>query len=97
MGELKSKSGYIKKKSPTLLVGWQKRWVVLEEKMLKYYKEEVEVPLGINATDKHSCLKKASQRLPLTLKFFVMTNVDDVPKGKRLTIDAGGVDKWIIS
>lgn len=33
-------NGYIEKQSPSLLKRWQKRYFVLEKKLIKYYKTE---------------------------------------------------------
>jgi hypothetical protein len=35
-----SKSGYLQKWSPTFLVGWQQRYITLDNRILKYYKED---------------------------------------------------------
>jgi len=37
---LVSMSGYLKKRSPKYLMGWQKRWCVLKEQKFFYYKTE---------------------------------------------------------
>jgi hypothetical protein len=61
---------------------------------LVYKTEEVEVPMALSA-GKNSCLTKAGGRLPLKIKFPVMTNEVDVAKGTRLTIN-GGFDDWVV-
>ena len=34
------KQGYLKKNSPKFLVGYQKRWVTVEDREMRYYKED---------------------------------------------------------
>ena len=43
--------------SPTLFVGWQSRWVTLEDRILKYYKEEkgVKEMAGVLNFDLYEC------------------------------------------
>lgn len=48
----KTKSGFLKKKSPSLFGHWQNRFFILKEKKLKWYKTEADfnsslVPLGV--------------------------------------------------
>lgn len=44
---LRQFAGYLKKKSPTALVGWQTRWFELKDRRLLYYKSEHDKkPLG---------------------------------------------------
>jgi len=47
MSNLPSRIGWLKKKSPTPMIGWQKRFCKIEEKKFFYYKNEKELnPLG---------------------------------------------------
>ncbi|KAL4500404.1 hypothetical protein ABPG72_003355 [Tetrahymena utriculariae] len=40
IGPLREMKGYLKKRSPQYIVGWQKRWCVLKDQKLFYYKNE---------------------------------------------------------
>jgi len=46
LGEEDSHKGYLEKQSPSFLKHWQKRYFVLERKMLKYFKNEAEYNNG---------------------------------------------------
>ena len=43
------KEGYLEKYSPAFLVGWQRRFFVLKDGKLKYYKDksDLSVPQGV--------------------------------------------------
>lgn len=53
------KIGFLQKKSPSLLGGWQDRFIVLKDRKLKYYKSnkaaDMQVPKGVINFDQFSC------------------------------------------
>ena len=56
-GKLPKKEGLIYKWSPSLFVGWQQRYITLEDRILKYYKEEKgqREQLGVLNFDLYEC------------------------------------------
>lgn len=51
--------GFLFKYSPSMWAGWQKRYIVLKDRKLKYYKSDspqhMEVPLGVINFDHFRC------------------------------------------
>ena len=53
------KRGYLEKYSPSLFAGWQRRFVVIKDRKLKYYasdkEKDLKNPLGILNFDHLNC------------------------------------------
>lgn len=53
------KVGYFMKYSPSIWAGWQKRYFVLKDRKIKYFKsdskEDMKVPLGVINFDHFRC------------------------------------------
>ena len=57
--EPQEKRGYLQKWSPAFLVGWQKRFLIVKDRKLKYYKsespEDLMAPQGVLNFDFFNC------------------------------------------
>jgi len=55
----KERRGYLEKYSPSLFAGWQRRYIILKDRKLKYYEsdkpKDLEVPLGVVNFDHFKC------------------------------------------
>lgn len=53
------KEGFIMKNSPSIWAGWQRRYLILKDRKLKYFKsnskEDLKVPLGVINFDHFRC------------------------------------------
>jgi hypothetical protein len=80
--------GTLSKKSPSMLKGWQQRFVVLKDKKLRYYKNEnSKFAKGCINFEFYEVTIKRSQKDPLCIKLFI-TGVNE----RRFQFKAATVD-----
>ena len=55
-----------------------------------------EVPMTLGVDLKKSSLAAAGKKLPLSIKFYILTNSDAIKKGTRLSGALMGPPGWVI-